>query len=257
MINSMTNSSGLGSQIVRSRFTRTSFRSVLAACVLVGVATGCASTRSWTYRPEAPVDRQPIIDRTVVVLPVEDLRTNENTDLMALYLIPLMPFGWQTFDTPEGPDRHLTSRTWNFRPSEDIAKAIAQDLQNLGLFKESFFGFRSSDADLVLRSQLHSTRYESRLISYCLSVYGPLLWFIGFPSGTYSNELRLELRLEDRRTGELYWAGGVDEIEGSVVWFYALDADFNYDSLLKRGLRLAFADLSSELAKRAERSERP
>jgi len=257
MIHSMMNGASSGSQTMCSRRTRIPLWSVFAVCVIAAVATGCASTRSWTYRPEAPVDRQPIMDRTVVVLPVEDLRTNENTDLMSLYLIPLMPFGWQTFDTPEGPDRHLTSRTWNFRPSEDIAKAIAQDLQNLGLFKESFFGFRSSEGDLVLRSQLHSTRYESRLISYCLSVYGPLLWFIGFPSGTYSNELRLELRLEDRSTGELFWAGGVNEIEGSVVWFYALDADFNYDSLLKRGLRLAFTDLSSELAKRTERSERP
>jgi hypothetical protein len=180
------------------------------------------------------------------------LRTNDNTNLVALYLIPLVPFGWMTFDTPEGPDKHLTSGEWNFRPPEDIAKAIAQDLQNLGLFREAFFGYRPSDGDLILRSQLHSTRYNAKMLSYGLSIEGPLLWFIGLPVGTYSNELRLELRLEDRATGKLVWSGGVEELDGGAVWLYALGADFHYDSLLKRGLRRAFADLESQLAKLAE-----
>jgi len=153
------------------------------AFLLLALTSGCASTRSWAYRPEPQTIRDPILEKTVVVLPVEDLRSNENSNYIALYIIPLMPFGWQTFDTPEGPDMHLTSRTWNFRPSEDIAKAMAQDLENLGLFEEAFFGYRSSDGDLVLRSELHSTRYDSRLISYGLSVYGPLLWLVGFRVG--------------------------------------------------------------------------
>lgn len=202
-----------------------------SALLVLWLVTGCASTRSWAYRPEAPVVRQPVLAKSVVVLPTEDLRTNENTNLRALYLIPLMPYGWMTFDTPEGPERHLTSGVWNFRPPEDIAKVIAQDLQNLGLFKETFFGFRPSDGDLILRSQLHSTRYDAKIISYGLSIEGPLLWLIGFPMGTYSNELRLELRLEDRATGET-------------------------DSLLKRELRRAFADLQTRLAEQVEAEEK-
>jgi hypothetical protein len=229
-----------------------------AAPLALLLLPGCASTRSWAYRPEPPVQREPILAKSVVVLPVEDLRPNENSNLAALYLIPLMPFGWMTFDTPEGPEKHLTSGAWNFRPSEDIAKAVAQDLQNLGLFKEAFFGYRSSDGDLVLRGELHSTRYDAKLISYGLSFEGPLLWLIGLPSGSYSNEIRLELRLEDRKTGEQYWSGGVNEVDGSLVWLYALGADFHYDSLLKRGLRRCFTDLESQLAKRAEHShDRP
>jgi hypothetical protein len=191
-----------------------------------------------------------------VVLPTEDLRTNENSNLFFLYLIPLMPFGWMTFDTPEGPERHLTSGVWNFRPSEDIAKAIAQDLQNLGLFKETFFGYRPSDGDLVLRSQLHSTRCDAKVITYGMSVEGPLLWLIGFPTGAYSSELRLEMRLEDRKTGKLVWSGGVTELEGGVVWLYVLGADFHYDSLLKRGLVRSFSDLQTQLAQHAEDEEK-
>jgi len=198
------------------------------------------------------VVRQPVLAKSVVVLPTEDLRINENSNLYALYLIPLMPFGWMTYDTPEGPDRHLTSGQWIFRPSEDIAKAIAQDLQNLGMFKETFFGYRPSDGDLVLRSQLHSTRYNAKVLSYGLSIEGPLLWFIGFPAGTYSNELRLEMRLEDQKTGKLVWSGGVTELEGSAVWLYAMGADFHYDTLLKRGLIRSFGDLQTQLARRGE-----
>jgi len=67
----------------------------------------------------------------------------------------------------------------------------------------------------------------------------------------------LELRLEDRQSGDIYWSGGVNETEGSVVWLYVLDADFHYDSLLKRGLRLAFTDLSARLAQRAEQKLLP
>lgn len=225
---------------------------VLSLCAL----TGCASTRSWAYRPEAPVVREPVLAKSVVVLPTEDLRTNENSNLLPLYLIPLMPFGWMTYDTPEGPDRHLTSGAWIFRPSEDIAKAIAQDLQNLGLFKETFFGYRPSDGDLVLRSQLHSTRYNAKMITYGMSIEGPLLWLIGFPTGTYSNELRLEMRLEDQKTGQLVWSGGVTELDGGIVWIYALGADFHYDSLLKRGLRLSFSDLQTRLAQQSESKEK-
>lgn len=223
-------------------------------CVISAVILfGCASTRSWTYRPEPPRFREPILEKTVVVPPVEDHRTNHNFNGWALYLIPLMPFGWQTFDTPEGPDRHLTSTTWHFQPSEDISKAIAQDLQNLGLFKEAFFGYRPSEGDLALRAALHSTRYDAKLITYGLSLYGPLLWLIGLPAGTYSNELRLELRLEDPKTGELYWSGGVNELDGDPVWLYYLKADFHYDSLLKRGLKRAFVDLEARLVERIDR----
>jgi hypothetical protein len=42
------------------------------------------------------------------------------------------------------------------------------------------------------------------VISYGLSVYGPLLWFFGLPAGTSNVNLVIDLTLKDRR-GKVVW----------------------------------------------------
>jgi len=62
-----------------------------------------------------------------VVLPFEDLRTNENNNYWAMYMIPLMPFGWSNYSAPEGAQMHMNSGLWvNYKPTEDYPKALAQ-----------------------------------------------------------------------------------------------------------------------------------
>lgn len=147
---------------------------------------------------------------------------------------------------------HVTSGIWQFKPSEDFAKAIAQELENRGLFRETFFAYRTSEADLVMRGRLVSTQYKAKMYSYGLSVYGPALWFIGFPAGSYGNDLQVELSLQERGSGKVLWTGRFSGDKGSVFWLYRMPSDFQYDELIKRGLSEAIDDLEKTLNSRAE-----
>src|SRR4030095_15672898 len=99
------------------------------------------------------------------------------------------PFGSMTLETPEGVQMHVNSGLWQFRPADDIARAVAQEMENARIFRETFAGNRASEADYVLLGEITSTKYEGKIISYGLSAYGPLLWLFGFPSGHTANEL--------------------------------------------------------------------
>ena len=131
----------------------------LFGLVLV-LLSGCASQRVWMYRAESYIKTKSLVNKTVALLPLSDRRENINRDLIGLGMIPLMPFGWQDMHSPEGMQRHLTSGIWLFRPPEDFAKAIAEELRNSGIFKEVFFTYKASEGDLVLRGQLKSAEAE-------------------------------------------------------------------------------------------------
>ncbi|WDN88038.1 hypothetical protein BuS5_01006 [Desulfosarcina sp. BuS5] len=140
-------------------------------CICILLATGCASQKIWTYGIEPESISPVIIDKSVAIPPFSDQRLNENNNMFAMYLIPLMPFGWQTYNTPEGAQRHMNSGIWFWKPNEDIAKAAAEELNASHIFKEAFFTFRESDAPLILKGTVKSTKYNGKLFSYGLSVF--------------------------------------------------------------------------------------
>ncbi len=221
-------------------------RRLLGGLLLVAALTGCASSRSWSYTPEprgAAID--PLANVSVIVLPFEDRRLNENSNFIMIYLIPLVPFGWATYHTPEGVQMHVNSGLWQFRPADDFARAVAQELENARIFRETFVGNRASDADYVLLGEIASTKYEGRLISYGLSAYGPLLWFFGFPSSTTSNELTLTLKLAKTPSTPAIWTHTIRGEASAVSWIYAIQPDFTYDQLLKQELREAITSLAA------------
>ena len=170
-------------------------RRLVGGLLLVVALTGCASARSWSYTPEPRSAIDPLANVSVIVLPFEDRRPKENSNFILIYLIPLVPYGWMALETPEGVQMHVNSGLWQFRPPDDVARAVAQEVENARVFRETFVGNRASDADYVLLGEITSMKYEGKIISYGLSVYGPLLWFFGFPSGHTANELTLTLKL--------------------------------------------------------------
>jgi len=165
--------------------------------------SACSSQRVWTYAPETKIMSDPIRNNSVAVPPFIDKRINENKDKVALSFIPLFPFGWQTMYTPEGTRMHIISGLWLFRPNEDFAKAVAIELENASIFKEVFFTNRPSEADLSLIGTIESTTYSGKMYTYCISFFGAYLWMIGFPAATISNDLVLNLKLQDNRTKEI------------------------------------------------------
>lgn len=175
-------------------------------CLAVSlILSGCASQKAWKYGPEAAINTLPLLDTSVVVTPFDDQRINENSNRYAMYLIPLMPFGWQDLNTPEGVQMHANSGLWLWKPNEDIAKATAEEVENTSIFKEVFFGNRASEGDLLLKGSIKSSKYNGKIITYGLSVYGPALWWIGLPSTSIDNELVLNFKLIDQKNNSVLW----------------------------------------------------
>ena len=209
---------------------------------------GCASQKAWKYGPEPFISGvPPQVNKTVVVTPFNDQRINENSNMVAMYLIPLMPFGWQDLNTPEGVQAHVSSGLWIWRPNEDIAKASYEELNSSNLFKEVFYSTRASEGDLVLQGTIKSTKYDGKLFTYGLSVYGPVLWFIGLPAANVSNELVVSFKLEDRKNNKVLWEKEYrDEVSHTSV-IYSLSSDFEYPDMLKKILLNVVKDVKSDL----------
>ena len=210
-------------------------RIAVAGLVIFALLTmmGCATQRVWSYKADPYVKTEPLVNKSVAVTPLADSRENINHNRIVLMYIPLLPYGWMELNTPEGVQMHVTSGLWFFKPPEDLAKAIAEEINNSGIFKEAFFTYRASEAGLNMRGNLKSTYYNGKLFSYCLSLYGADLWFIGFPAGSYENNLEISFELVDSATGKILWSDTYKKDYSKVFWIYAPGADFYYDQLLK------------------------
>lgn len=213
------------------------------------IFSGCSTQRVWTYKADPYVKTEPLVNKSVAVPPLADHRKNENTNLIVLMYIPIMPAGWMNMNTPEGGQMHVTSGLWLFKPPEDIAKAIAEEINNSGIFKEAFFTNRASEGELNLRGTLISTYYHGSLISYCMSFYGAYLWLVGFPAGSYGNDLEISFELVEASTGKVLWNETYKKDFSKVFWIYAPGADFRYDQLLKEIMKDVIQSLKTKFAK--------
>ena len=218
---------------------------ILAVLIIFGF--GCSHPRAWTYKADPFIKATPVLNKSVAVPPFADQRPSENGNYILTYLIPLMPYGWQDFNTPESVQMHCNSGLWTFRPNEDFAKAVAEELNNTSLFKEVFFTYKTSDADLILRGRINSTKYDCKVISYFLSIWGPLLWFIGFPASYVENQLFLSFQLVDQRTDEIIWERSFSKLQGKISLIYSLQSDFLYDSFLKEMMKEAIPEIRTKL----------
>lgn len=143
---------------------------------------------------------------------------------------------------------HLNSGLWIFKPSEDFAKSIAEELNNSSIFKEAFFTNRESEGELAMRGKILSTTYDGYMFTYGLSVYGPLFWFFFFPVDSVSNDLSLQLQLVDLKTQEVLWEQTYKKEDSHVSIIYALQPDFMYDTFLKDIMKEAIPSIKSKLS---------
>jgi len=213
------------------------------------IFSGCAQQRVWSYKANPYVKSEPLVNKSLAVPPLADKRINENTNLIGLMYLPILPYGWMNLNTPEGGQQHISSTLWLFRPSEDLAKAVAEEINSSGIFKEAFFTNRASEGELVLKGNLTSTFYNGKLFSYCISFGGVYLWFIGLPAGSYSNDLEISFELVESSTGRVLWNETYKKEFSKVFWIYAPGADFRYDELLKEIMKDVVQSLKSKFAK--------
>lgn len=211
----------------------------------VFVISGCAEPCGWRFTPNTYTQPpKPLFLKSVVVPPFKDSRPNENSDKIALFLIPIMPFGWANLSAPES-----WSPFFKYRPTEDFARAAAEELRATGLFKEAFFAERTSEGDLILRGEIKSTHYNQKIISYGLSIYAGILYLIGLPSGTVSNDLVVKLSLEDQVSKAALWKKEYTKEYSGTSWLYSGAPLFQYDVLYTEILKNAIEDMRSDLQK--------
>jgi len=208
--------------------------SQLLLILSVLMTAGCANQKAWVYRANSYPPAPGSSGKKIAVLAYDDARENKNSNAVMMYMIPLMPVGWQDLSAPEGTQMHITSGMWlNYKPTEDYPKALAEDLRKTGVFADAYFTFRKEDSDYAVTGKILSTKYKGCVISYGLSVYGPLLWLIGFPAASTSNDLSVELTLTDTKIEKalltkVYHATPRKDIS----WLYVMKDDFNYAEML-------------------------
>ena len=225
----------------------------MLSVILVGLLfTSCGTTAKFVYPSgEDPATRSVrASDATIAVLPFKDERSADNSNGFFLYAIPLMPFGTMNYKRPDAARRYISILEYDCTPNEDLAKAAAAELERQGLCKRAFFSFGGGDADVadfVLHGAIRDMEYNGRVMSYGLSVFGPLLWFIGLPAGISDNSLLVDISLVAKGSEEPAWTATIEE-EGRVVQglYYNMGQDcLPFTKMYERGLREAFVGMAS------------
>jgi hypothetical protein len=226
----------------------------LTALFLFFLTTACNTQAQWTY-PMEPSDLYrsdgASSQLTVAVLPFKDERPVRNRGATTwLYVIPGMPFGWMTYERPEAARTFNSLAEYRFQLDEDLGKAATRSFEESKLFRRAYFtlGGELSEADLVLRGTARRTRYYGRVISYCLSFYGPALWYFGLPAGTSTNDVELVLSLQDKANRELwsYHFNDSASITQGLYYNFGNDA-MNFSVLTQEAMNAALRDLAPRL----------
>lgn len=225
-------------------------------CSVSLIIAGCGTTAKFVYpsHPQAliSVAATPRYDRSVAVLPFEEARPDKNSiGGMFTYLIPLMPFGAWSYERPDAARMFLSVMDFAFDVPEDLAKAAVTSLQKSNLFKRVYFSYGGDleKADYVVSGTVHSTRYDGRVFSYGLSVYGPGLSFIGLPMGSSRNTLSLALQMRQPNAVSSLWQYAFTKertvIQG--IWYRMGHDVKGYTDLMEEGMNEAIRDLDQKL----------
>lgn len=222
------------------------------------VLAGCSPTTKYVYPANGSdlhrYDISRSCSKTVAVVPFEEMRSDRNQfGAFFLYLIPLSPGGFLEYERPESAYSFNYTKEFEFTPSEDLAKSAAYSLRKSNLFKDAYFTFGGdkNNADYLLEGEILSTRYKGNVLSYGLSAFGPLLWFVGLPSGSAENVLSLALTLTDMKSGNKVWRNQY-KLNNKVIQglYYNADKDVKgYAYLMQDIMNEAVRDMSYSLKK--------
>jgi hypothetical protein len=226
--------------------------------LLLSIAlTGCAKRAAFTYSPgaktTAALSNTPL-PFAVVVMPFEDARGRNTKNNQILCLIPFVLYCSLQYDRPEAGTRFLFVSAYTFRPSEDFAGAVADEMQRNRFFEKVIFDGRAREvhADLVVSGRIMETRYYGENASYGLSLWAPALWSVGLPAGKVHNTVFLSMEMRRSSDNVVVWShivrGEWSEIVGQ---YYHWAADFDgYPLILREGLQQGMEKLSDAVKTR-------
>ena len=76
------------------------------------------------------------------------------------------------------------------------------------------------------------------------------MWLVGFPTGSASNDLSVELSCIDAKTDEVLFTKKYQaEKYSKVGWIYTMPNDFNYSKMLKETYEDFIADIRTQISK--------
>ena len=198
----------------------------LVACLAL---TACGTTAKWSYPPNetAGYEARESHPQKVAVKMGIDQRPAENSNMFAMYLVPLVPWGWMEYERPEAARMYNSIVEYDIDMSKDPALAVATEFQRSKLFPQAFFTY-GGDTEGAWVCEVTPVRmaWEGRVYSYGLSVFGPLLWFLGLPAGQNDCHIEFDIRLVDA-SGEEVWRGrlhGVEEVTSGLYYNMGRDA---------------------------------
>lgn len=245
------------------------FSAAFAAAALV--LSACTNVAKFDYQaaPGAMIKlREPgSAAKSVAVMPFMDQRGMGNFDpaLAAsahdvgdhgsffLGFIPLMPFGYVEKTQPENSEDFVSLGRFHFDVQNDLAAASIASLKNSGLFKnvtKANNAAQAADADYIWRGSVTSTFYRGRMFTYGLTYFvSPVLWVVGIPSGSSTNELGVKFELVDRAGGDVVWSFDYLASDYLNHWIYArVGKDVSiYPRLMKEAMNQALYKLSQDM----------
>lgn len=210
-------------------------------CVIM--LAGCAKQGAWVYHPNSYDTQEKSYNMRVAVLPFSDARDQEKENKILLYMIPIVPYGWGNMTQPT-----LPMQATPFDPKEDFAKALAEELSNSCIFKESYFSYTKKDTDIICSGSVLDTNYHVKIYSYGLSVFSSLFWLLGLPAGSVENALAVKLYCTNISSGkkilEKVYTAKPYKVINNV---YSQKSNFHYPVMLQEVYKEFIADLQAKM----------
>ena len=197
--------------------------------------------------------------KSVAVMPFMDQRgldpAHPAADHGSFFLgfLPLMPFGYVEKDQPELSEDFVSMERFHFDVQNDLAAASIASLKSSGLFKnvtKANNAAQAANADYIWRGSVNSTFYRGRMFSYGITYcFSHILWIVGIPYGSSTNELGVKFELVDRASGDVVWSFSYLASDYLNHWIYArVGKDVSiYPRLMKEAMNQALYKLSQDM----------
>ena len=245
---------------------------LLLLAFLVGITSGCTGVARFDYTDAqgtmSVFQEQGAGTKTITVLPFLDQRGTKYFDAgqagqaaahpsgdhgsFFLGFLPLIPAGFVEKEEPENSDTFVSIGRFHFDVCRDLADASMHSLKASNLFKRVDRADRRDQirSDYIWRGIVTNTYYSGSIYSYGVTYFAaPVLWLLGAPFGTSSNELWIKFELINSATGKVVWNydyRGSDYINHWIYARFGKDTGM-YAQLMKQAMNGALFDLSKVL----------
>lgn len=235
-----------------SRSTGRWSRAAAAIALLAPLSACISSVGAWTY-PSGRYATTQCDHPAAAVVAVErlsDRRADTNRSYMPWAYVPLAPGGWTHFDRPEAVVPGADTTEYRASPCEDFARSIAAELERERMVDRAEYsgdGHVDAAATHVLRGRLKTCSVHETRWTYGLSIYGNVMWCLGFPMGTSRNGFFVELELIDRKSGRVVWESTIYDADFHLEGFYYGPDWYRFNWMWERRLREKLGELAGVL----------